>query len=1122
MELALEVDDGTGSQSTVALPDGGVVTVGRVKTCDVVLLGTGVSRQHCELRRLGDVVTVLNQTTTKGGTTVDGERLEPGAEVRLPAGSMIAIGEATILLRGPDDGDAPRRSKAEKAEKARSGGGEAETRTSFGIVHAQDASAAAPTGATSGTETPAAEEPAASDEAAPPAPLTPKEQAQALARRKKLERTIRNIAFVLFIFALSGVGSWLALRMAKQKKERPVRPSVAGGGVVTEEEPVEEEEEGPNPDRAWSALLRLPPDQLATGLEAFAGRFGDDPRARSATYFAEALRGGGAGPRSGTERTPAGGKKFDAAAAGAALVAAADTLREQGDLVRAAALLELAPTVAPGSPAAKGAGAALAEVRQEALDAADELMARARETSLHLGPVHALTLVLDGRSRLRGLGADEPIEELVAELEQEAARLVALKTGPRVELSGQAFTVEKDGLDAALRFDFEVAWAKLDELLTLGLDDEARLRAHWLRHHVRALDDAFKLLLTLAAGPLEGRPTCTIRAPLRARLRSADGKQALLEPIVDKGSGELSWPWTRFTPAQVQELLAALPQDDLRLQCARALHAFKTGLDDDGVTILLPWAAKKRTQGEAFSFYSLATGTPMPEGGFVVFEGRLVSPKEKERVLAERLAAKEAAAALALEAKEMKEEKKLQALVQKVLVILDAGHYEEGRAALAKIAQRHPDVPGVGDVARARLESPILRRRDVRLSKGTGRNGPSKNRLDLYLLGDGFVLNDLKQLQFDRYADSAVKFYQLQDLFKEYDAYINYWACNTVSEDEGLTKDTGDPKKTALRGRVDGGVYTIPDRGNAFELVQKAYPDQHDRQVIGIGNDYANVATGGGGVVACGKTMLSAVPHELGHALGGLGDEYDFEPNAKTGAPPSSPGHVTAGVLAPNLMSGNVRGEMLELCPWKEWLDPTGLKNWSQKPVDLFEGGNRQPKDVWRPQKACVMRDIGSPFCAVCMQIMLRRIYQHVRPIDQVWPDEAEVTMTSEPLLLRVLVMKPATHDLFVHWRRKPLGATPPPPDTEEPVDEDGTRVRQPQPGTAPKDPKKDGVKDVSGKLTSDGVNFIHFIKILPKELPPGRYEFSAEVWDPTPWVLDAYRDEMRQTRTWVVTVPPR
>lgn len=1120
MELELEVDDGTGSGPSirVALADGGVITVGRVKTCDVVLAGSGVSRQHCELRRVGDVVTVLNQTTTKGGTTVDGERLEPGAEVRLPVGSAIGIGEATLLLRGPGDAPRPSREKTEKAAR-RSGVVEDETRTSFGIVHAPGAAgedaAEAPEGVAPAEAAPEAE--------TPPAPLSPKEQAQALARRKRIERTIRNIAFVLFIFALSGVGSWLALRMAKARKERPVRPPVAGGGVDPVEEAAVEEEEGPNPDRAWSALLRLPPDQLATGLEAFAGRFVDDPRARSATYFAEALRGGGAGPRpSATERAPAGGKKFDAAAAGAALLEASDKLREQGDLVRAAALLELAPTLAPGSSAAKSAGATLAEVRQEALDAADELMAKARETSLHLGPVHALTLVLDGRSRLRGLGADEPIEALVAELEAEAARLVALKTGARVELSGQASTVEKDGLDAALRFDFDAAWAKLDELLTLGLDDEARLRAHWLRHHVRALDDGFKLLLAAAAGPLEGRPACTIRAPLRARLKSADGKQALLEPIVDKGSGELTWPWTRFTPAQVQELLAALPQDDLRLQCARALHAFKTGLDDDGVAILLPWAAKKRTQGEAFSFYSLATGTPMPEGGFVVFEGRLVSPAEKERVLAERLAAKEAAAALALEAKELKEEKKLQALVQKVFAILDAGHYQEGRAALAKIAQRHPDVPGVGDVARARLESPILRRRDVRLSKGTGRNGPSKNRLDLYLLGDGFVLDDQKQLQFDRFADSAVKFYQLQDLFKEYDAYINYWACNTVSEDEGLTKDTGDPKKTALRGRIEGGVYTIPDRGNAFDLVQKAYPDQHDRQVIGIGNDYANVATGGGGVVACAKTMLSAVPHELGHALGGLGDEYDFEPNAKTGAPPSSPGHVTAGVLAPNLMSGNVRGEMLEICPWKEWLDPTGLKNWSQKPVDLFEGGNRQPKDVWRPQKACVMRDIGSPFCAVCMQLMLRRIYQHVRPIDQVWPEEAEVTMTSEPLLLRVLVMKPATHDLFVHWRRKPLGATPPPPDTEEPVDEDGTRVRQPPPGTAPKDPKQDGVKDVSGKLTTDGVNFIHFIKILPKDLPPGRYEFSAEVWDPTPWVLDAYRDELRQTRTWIVTVPPR
>lgn len=627
-------------------------------------------------------------------------------------------------------------------------------------------------------------------------------------------------------------------------------------------------------------------------------------------------------------------------------------------------------------------------------------------------------------------------------------------------------------------------------------------------------------MLAAAQGPADQRPSLTIRGDLKARLKSADGKTVVLAPIVERGEGELKWAWTRVTPYQAQELMALLGVADARLTFAKAFHAFSTGLEDVGVEQLVALAqARKKQQGEVFSFYALIAGVPMPEGGFVVFQGRLVSPAERDRVLAAKEAAKQAALELVAESREATEQRRLASLLQKVLALMGEGNYEMGRAALQKIVERHADLAGVGDVARRWLDSPILRRRDMRASKQLGSNGPPSNRLDVYFLGDGFKLDDQRQLQFDRYADQSMKFMQLQDFFKEYDQYFNYWACNTASKDEGLTKDTGDPKDTALRGKVNGGVYTIGDRANAFALCENLFPGEHDRLVVGIGNDFANVATGGGGIVACAKTMLVAVPHEVGHAFGGLGDEYDHDPTGGA-APPSASGRVPASVLAPNLVGGNRRDEMLALVPWKDWLDPTGLKNWTGKPIDLVEGGNRQPKDVWRPQSACVMRDVGSPFCAVCMERMVLNLYQVVRPIDQVWPDEAEVTLGKEQVLLRVLIMKPKTHDLFVHWRRKSVGARRVETGDDDEPDPTGTRERE---GGARLGPDgKPEVKDISGRLTTDGTHFIHFIKINPKDLEPGRYEFSAEVWDPTPWVLEKNRASLRQTRTWIVTVPPR
>ena len=58
-------------------------------------------------------------------------------------------------------------------------------------------------------------------------------------------------------------------------------------------------------------------------------------------------------------------------------------------------------------------------------------------------------------------------------------------------------------------------------------------------------------------------------------------------------------------------------------------------------------------------------------------------------------------------------------------------------------------------------------------------------------------------------------------------------------------------------------------------------------------------------------------------------------------------------------------------------------------------------------------------------------------------------------------------------------------------------------------------------------INYLDEINIrralrIPSSLKPGRYEVSAEVWDPTPWVLEESRDLLRQTHRWVITVPAR
>jgi hypothetical protein len=1104
-EFWVEVYEGVGKVRRVPVVLGEPLTIGRTQSCDITVTGPGVSRLHCQVVLDGEEVRLENKSSTKTGTRVNGKRVNDA--LALSAGDEISIGETVLVLScGPAS-----------AAGAKGGGARQEPETAPVTPAAADE--ALPN---EEPETPEEEEleEEASEEAEedPAAEASAKDVARDFVRRKQLERNFRLAVGVVAMAIVSmglafygtrylrGDGTVATNGPAKRGPTKGTPPADWDDGEVARP-PVDFGEET-TADDAWHRLQMMDPDAVPEGLAAFAELYEDDRRADDALFFCQQLR---------SARREAGSRRLEAVVE--AMLAEARRLRDVEDPARAQAVFELVESLLPGSEQARAARDERGALRREAASGIEELRNEAQALSARLGPVQAIVLVLEAQNKLRGLGQDEGLDALVADLEKQAAARIQQLTAPTVELSGTAGTVQRRALDAALLFDFNEAWLHLNALLELGLTEEARLRAHWLRHQVRGLEalrDA-----TLAAAKRKDRkkrPTLTVGGKLRASLISFDAKGIKLAPILDKGSGELKWRWGRVNPFQVQELFAAVGQGDAALTQAKAFHAFKTGLDADGTQLLIPLTFKKKERSEVFSFYSLAAGVPMPEGGFIVFEGRLTSHSEKDRILASRKEAREAARALAQEAREEKDKRKLLALLQRVLAIMDEGHYAAGREALGKLAKRHRDVPGVGDAALARYNSPMLRRRDIRVTQKLGRNGPPVNRLDIYFMGDGFLLDDRRQLQFDRYADSAARACQLQDFFKEYDRYINYWAVNLASKEEGLTID-GQTKDTALGTEINGGVYTVGSgRAVMFRLLERWFPGEHDRLAVSVGNEFATVATGGGGTVAVAKTMVQVTPHELGHAYGGLGDEYDQEPGPNPGPPQNYTGPPR--VVAPNIVAGLTADTARTVVPWKGWLDTAGTGNWTGKPIDVFEGANRQPRGYWRPQRVCVMKDSGSPFCAVCMEIMVKRLYTFVKPIDQVWPEETELTAGRETITLRVLVMKPATHDLFVHWRREGLqpAAEEPEDVDEEPDDPNGTRVR---PRRVSDDDPMLKIKNLSGKLQVIEGNYVHYIKVRPRDLEPGRYAFSAEVWDPTPWVRDS-KTQLNQTQRWVITVPDR
>jgi hypothetical protein len=94
---------------------------------------------------------------------------------------------------------------------------------------------------------------------------------------------------------------------------------------------------------------------------------------------------------------------------------------------------------------------------------------------------------------------------------------------------------------------------------------------------------------------------------------------------------------------------------------------------------------------------------------------------------------------------------------------------------------------------------------------------------------------------------------------------------------------------------------------------------------------------------------------------------------------------------------------------WKNWLDEYGVGIYRH----CCEG---QSSQWYRPHEDCKMRFLGSPFCAVCQEAIIDRIYQLVSPIDDYLPESPQLEFTGAALDFSVALQAPAPSALHSRW----------------------------------------------------------------------------------------------------------
>ena len=306
--------------------------------------------------------------------------------------------------------------------------------------------------------------------------------------------------------------------------------------------------------------------------------------------------------------------------------------------------------------------------------------------------------------------------------------------------------------------------------------------------------------------------------------------------------------------------------------------------------------------------------------------------------------------------------------------------------------------------------SPRLSAGDVRITP-LQVTGDAKARFALVVLGDGYTAGEMEKFrsQVDRHLNVLWSI----EPFRSYRNYINVYVVETPSQESGITCDPAHrgQRATALRLFYSDGCTNVNARGiYATDSLARFYarmatPDFD--QILILANTETYGGIGGSVATTSGGNSLGVLitPHELGHSLGGLQDEYTYSARGVPG--PAYTGNEPRSVHHSLLTEEQMRAGQAK---WWRWL---GDVSESGGKIGRVEGGQQRLTGVWRPSKHSMMISLGYYFDQVSRERMLARISRQVDLIADATPG----TMLSADQVVWVNTAHPVYHELAITWR---------------------------------------------------------------------------------------------------------
>ena len=261
-------------------------------------------------------------------------------------------------------------------------------------------------------------------------------------------------------------------------------------------------------------------------------------------------------------------------------------------------------------------------------------------------------------------------------------------------------------------------------------------------------------------------------------------------------------------------------------------------------------------------------------------------------------------------------------------------------------------------------------------------NGPSANRVDLVVLGDGYTAAEIDTTYAGHVAGLVDYMFaqsqEPQEPFVLYRNFFNVHRVNVVSNEsgadvppEGIWRDTALDASYYWDSVTERLLYISSSKANAVlntALAGAGFSAEirvvtvNDSRYGGGGGTYAVYAGANG-------AATEVAMHEMGHSFGKLADEYAYTAATWTGGEYPKP-NVT------NSPAGS---------KWSQWLGYVDPANPGMGPIGAYEGAAYYTEGLYRPSENSKMRSLGRPFDAVGREQLILRMYDHVDPLDDAY-----------------------------------------------------------------------------------------------------------------------------------------